>query len=184
MDRLPAVSGGWYTVGCDLGVKRDSAAVAVVRRVGDEYHVVDLQVWTPGHDEVDLGSVMVTLKESSMQHYRAPIYLDPWNGALVKQELQRAGLIVNETVFTPTTRAELFQILRGVVVNGRLLALPHERLRNELLSLEVTDTKTGAWRVDHRAGQHDDAVISIGLALRGLHLEAQKPRPVYVGVRR
>lgn len=161
-EELPA-NGGTVAVGCDLGVSRDAAVIAQVRADPSGSVVVDrLLVHTPRRAEkVDLMDVeddLATLASAA----HATVVVDPWNATLLGQRLRQRGIRVEEYVFTRESRGKLFATLLDLVRNGRLRCRPHDRLRHELLGLEVTEAASG-WRVDHRRSGSDDATVAVAL---------------------
>lgn len=161
-EELP-VGGGAAAIGCDLGVSRDAAVLAQVRADPSGSVVVDrLLVHTPRRAEkVDLMDVeddLVALASAA----HATVVVDPWNAALLSQRLRQRGIRVEEYVFTRESRHRLFTTLLDLVRNGRLRSRPHDRLRHELLGLEVTEAASG-WRVGHRRSGSDDATVAVAL---------------------
>ena len=159
---LPA-GGGPVAIGCDLGVSRDAAVIAQVRADPSGSVVVDrLLVHTPRKSEkVDLMALEDDLAALASAA-RAPIILDPWNGALLSQRLRQRGVPVEEYMFSKEARDKLFTTLLTLVREGRLRSRPDARLRRELLGLEVTEAASG-FRVAHPRGQHDDTVVAVAL---------------------
>jgi hypothetical protein len=162
-DALPEGPGP-VAVGLDLGVTRDAAVAAAVRRLAGGIVAVEvLETWAPRAGvRVDLQEVE-DAAAALAAHLRAPVVLDPWQGVLMGQRLRARGVRVEEFAFTADGRRRLFGVLLDLVRTGRLRSRPHEALRRELLGLEVQETTAG-WRVDHRPGRHDDHVVAVALA--------------------
>jgi hypothetical protein len=174
---LPAGSGP-TAIGLDLGLTRDSSVIAVVRRdyTTDSILVEHLETWKPASGlPIDLQAVEDSVAVLARK-FAGPIIIDPWQTALLSQRLQARGLRVTEFPFTTENRRRLFGVVLDLVRNKRLRSRPHENLRRELLSLEVTETASG-WRVDHRVGRHDDHVVAVGLAAKAVTGEAASHRP-------
>jgi hypothetical protein len=162
---------GTCCLGLDIGISRDRTAVALVRAAGDLRVVEALRLVAPSRGErVDLMAVEADV-EALARQYACPVHCDPYQAIGMAQRLRQRGIEVCEYPFTGEKRRQLFARLLDLVSTGRLRAHPHEELRREMLSLEVKET-LGGWRVDHRAGGHDDAVIAVSLALAGLAEEA------------
>ncbi|MDQ7840611.1 MAG: terminase large subunit [bacterium] len=155
---------GPVAVGLDLGLARDAAVAAAVRRLSGGLVVVEaLETWQPtAGRRVDLQEVEDAVAALARQ-FGAPVILDPWQGVLLGQRLRARGVRVEEYQFTAEGRRRLFSVLLDLIRTGRLRCRPHEALRRELLGLEVAETSAG-WRVDHRPGRHDDHAIAVGLA--------------------
>ncbi len=163
---------GPAAVGVDLGVARDAAVVALVRRLAGGLIVVEaLQTWEPrGSARVELQDVEQAVAALG-RRVSAPVILDPWQAVLLGQRLKAQGAQVVEFPFTSENRRRLFSVLLDLVRSNRLRCRPHEALRRELVALEVQETTAG-WRVDHRPGRHDDHVIAVGLAAQRI---AERP---------
>ncbi|HKV72846.1 MAG TPA: terminase large subunit [Gemmatimonadales bacterium] len=177
----PAPLGARYVIGLDIGLTRDRTAACVAHREGETV-VADLfRTWAgrPGMS-VDLGDVEAEVIRLA-HTYRAPVILDPYQGILLGQRLQRVGITVTEQAFSAESRRRLFGVVLQLVKDGRLRSAPHEALSGELLSLEVTETAAG-WRVDHRPGRHDDHVIALALAAHKLTSERQLVYGVDFGI--
>jgi hypothetical protein len=158
-----------HALGLDVGLTRDRTVVAVAHRdpaIGCV--VIDtLRTWAgqPGAP-VALPDVEAEVARLS-RAFGAPVFLDPYQAMLLGQRLRAAGVEVREYPFTGESRRRLFATLLQLIRDGRLRSFPHEDLRKELLSLEVTETAAG-WRVDHRPGRFDDHVVAVALAAQHL----------------
>ncbi len=176
---------GYRVIGVDLGVARDRSVAAVLRRDAQTGLVVveALVTWEPRSGrKVDLPEVEEELAELA-KRFSAPVMLDPWQGVLLGQRLQARGVRVSEYSFSGEGRRKLFASLLDLVRTNKLRSCPHEALRRELLSLEVSETAAG-WRVDHKPGRFDDHVVAIGLAIQGLPPEIVGECGVWAGGRR
>lgn len=164
---------GPVAIGVDLGVSRDAAVVAVVRRDSGSGMVAveTLLTWQPRTGKVELPEVEAEVAEAA-RRYGAPVITDPWQGILMAQRLRQKGVVAVEFSFTADSRRRLFSALLDLIRTGRLRSRPHEALRRELLSLEVSETGAG-WRVDHRHGGHDDHVIAVALGAQ--HVAGRGP---------
>ncbi len=158
---------GEDSLGLDIGIARDRTVIARVTRLDGLYAVRHLQVFAPSKEErVDLTLVEAELEALARRH-RCPVYYDPHQAESMAQRLTQRGISMHAVPFTNEKRRTLFSRLLDLIRTGRLRAHPHELLREELLGLEVKETLAG-WRVDHKAGRHDDCVVAVGLALSGL----------------
>ena len=164
----PALLDGPVAIGLDIGLTRDRTVVAVVREVKGLIVVQHLVTWAgaPGR-KVDLEEVAAEVAALARQH-QATVFYDPFQGVHMAQQLSRAGVHMVEHPFTGESRKRLFTVLLDLIRNGRLRSQPHEELRRELLSLEVQQTASGGWRVDHKTGRHDDHVVAVALAAQAL----------------
>lgn len=178
-----AVAGASHVIGLDLGLTHDRSVAAVAHKDSATGHVVaDLfRTWSgrPGA-AVALGEVEGEVLRLA-QTFGATVVLDPYQAVLLGQRLSAQGVKVEEHPFTGESRRRLFALLLQSVKDGHLRSYPHDELRRELLSLEVTETGAG-WRVDHRAGRHDDHVVALSLALQKATSPAPELGTVYVDV--
>jgi hypothetical protein len=154
--------------GLDIGLTRDRTVFTIARNVGGLIVVQHMVTWAgaPGR-KVDLEEV-ATEVSTLAKRYQCPVYFDPYQGIHLAQQLRRQGVNMTEYAFTGESRKQLFTTLLDLIRNGRLRSQPHEELRRELLSLEVQQTASGGWRVDHKTGRHDDHVVAVALAAQAL----------------
>jgi hypothetical protein len=183
---MPENSSGPVAVGVDIGITRDRSFIAAVTK--DEgtglFCVKHLLGYKPRPEErVDLQSVEQDV-EAVAKLYACPVYLDPHQGILLSQRLQSRGVFTIEYQFGAKSREKLFGTLLDCIRRRVLRCAPHPDFRMELTALEVKESLSG-YRVDHKAGTHDDATVAVALALQGLpHLEpGEHTAPVALGVR-
>lgn len=177
-DVLEPVVGHRYVAGVDLGLKKDSAVVAVchAEREGDVVRVmVDrVDAFVPRKDRpVDLAVVEETVALVARRYNHARVMFDPHQAALMMQNLKRRGVRVEEYVFTQTSISRvainMFRLLRD-----RRLGLPNdEALLDELAHVRLRETSPGVFRIDHDSDRHDDRAIAVGLAALQLAGESQ-----------
>lgn len=173
---------GAAAVGLDLGVSRDAAVAAVVRRQGGTGLLVveALLSWQPRNGaKVDLIEVEGEVAELA-RRANGPVVLDPWQGVLLGQQLRQRGVRIMEFPFTAESRRRLFSTLLDLIRNGRLRARPHDALRRELLGLELQETASG-WRVNHRSGGHDDHAVAVALAAQQVAVRSAQDAPISLG---
>jgi hypothetical protein len=164
----PEQRGGRVAIGLDIGLSRDRTVAAAVRNVDGVCVIDHLLTWSgrPGR-KVDLEDVEREVKALAARCGNAAVHYDPYQGVQMAQRLQRRGVVMREYPFTGESRRRLFATLLDLVRTRRLRATPHDELRRELLSLEVTQTASG-WRVDHKAGRFDDHVVAVALGAQAV----------------
>jgi phage terminase large subunit-like protein len=186
---LPPKIGQTYVIGLDVGITNDRTAAAVchaepyIRRESDReisgWRVVldRIRTWEGSRaSPVMLSSVREWLEDSSRSYARAKIVIDPYQAVGLAQDLRRAGIIVDEYTFSPSSVGRLAGNLHYLLRN-RLFALPRDRkLIEELARVRLVETSPGVLRIDHDAGAHDDCAIAIALAATEL-LERPTPSP-------
>ena len=167
------VGPGTYTIGLDVGLSRDRTVIALLRvDAATGLVCVDLLVTyiPPVGAKVDLQEVEAAVAELSTR-YQAPVAYDTWQAVLLGQRLEAQGIPTIPYTFTSESRRKLFGSLLDLIRTGSLRSRPHDDLRRELLGLDVLETSSG-WRVDHKAGRHDDHVIAVALGIGAFWSEA------------
>jgi hypothetical protein len=164
----PSLTDGPCAGGLDIGLTNDRTVFTIAREVGNLIVVQHMVTWAgaPGR-KVDLEEVAAEVATLA-KRYRCPVYFDPYQGIHMAQQLRREGVNMIEHTFTGESRKKLFTTLLDLIRNGRLRSQPHDEFRRELLSLEVQQTASGGWRVDHKTGRHDDHVVAVALAAQAL----------------
>ncbi len=183
---MPENPSGPVAVGVDIGITRDRSFIAAVTKDAGTglFWVKHLLGYKPRPEErVDLQDVEQDV-EAVAKLYACPVFLDPHQAVLLSQRLQSRGVFTIEYQFGQKSREKLFGTLLDVIRRRQLRCAPHSDFKMELTALEVKESLSG-YRVDHRAGAHDDATVAVALALQGLpHLEpGEHTAPVALGVR-
>jgi phage terminase large subunit-like protein len=172
----PPQGGAKYFFGLDLATSRDRTALAIVR-VEDKTLIVDnIITWsgTP-QQRVQLGEVQETVEAFGAAFKPREIVLDPYQGLLMSERLNKHGLRVHEFPFTSTSRQRLFENLLQMIRQGTLKSFNHPLLREELSGLRWVD-KGGRLRPDHPDNAHDDTVIAVALAASRAVASTIKPK--------
>lgn len=162
-----------YICTLDLGVKRDRSVAVIAHSApsatpaGGRHVVVDrMEVWTPKPlRPVKLEDVRAWL-EYFTRMYRAPLHYDPSQAYLLVEQLRLAGVSCHEFVFSSSSTAELATSM-SQALRARRITLPNDdELRKEILSVRLRESSPNVLRIDHKAGRHDDRVISVAMACR------------------
>lgn len=159
-----------YSVGCDLGLKKDRTAVAVchAERMDSGVRVVldHMRVWAGKRlRPVKLGDVEEHLLAVSRRYNNAKVVIDPWQAAGLSQRLRHSGVRVTEFVFSQTSVGRLASALHTTIRDRRILLPDDEALIDELANVQLRETTPGVLRMDHAHGRHDDRAISLALAM-------------------
>lgn len=166
-------AGPRHIIGLDIGLVQDRTVACLAYRSGADVIAKLFRTWAGrAGAPVQLGEVEAEVTQLA-RTFSAPVILDPYQGVLLGQRLRDQGVEVYEHPFTLESRRRLFSVVLQLVRDGRLRCAPHEALRQELLTLEVSETTSG-WRVDHRPGRHDDHVVALALAAH--QLTSQRPK--------
>jgi len=164
-DEVTDVSGHCF-LGLDIGTSNDRTSIVVVRAGGSPLNLraiaIETAQGTPD-DRVQLMEVEARVVELAARFRVRRICLDPWQGLHLSERLRQRGLAVTEHPFTQASRARLYDDLLQLVRQRRLTSIENKVLRAELEGLRWVE-RMGLLRVDHRAGQHDDAIVALALA--------------------
>lgn len=165
----------YYSVGVDLGTLQDRTVITVIDR--DTNEVVRCDVL----ENVDYPTQKDRIRVIASQYNNARVIIDATGvGRPVYEDLRQAGVFVEDFTFSGKTKEELIGKLI-VFIDEMYIRIPDiPILVNELKAYEykylnettgepLKNIKYGA-----PAGYHDDAVISLGLAVWGLNSE--RPR--------
>ncbi len=167
-------------IGVDLarsgGGGRPAFALVRYESVADLYIVegllvIDVKRGEPANYNEIQDDIALTAKKFHVDK----IVFDPWQAYSMMDflnEPKRSGLrgeIAEGHDFTKHSRPKLFERFINVVQQRKLRASPHEILKQELIGLEVKQTLSGEYRIDHqKSGGSDDAISAIALALHRL----------------
>jgi phage FluMu gp28-like protein len=179
---LDAQPGRTYAVGLDIGLKKDRTVLSVchVETVaeGRQQVVLDRQVvWSGTRKQpVDLREVEATALHLHNSYGRPMFVVDPYQAALLIQNLQQYRVRISEYNFNQSSIGRLAQRLYQLL-RDRALVLPDDaELLDELANVRIRETSPGLYRMDHDADRHDDRAISLALAANWLLSEAPKRR--------
>ena len=177
-----------YTIGVDLGLKRDRTAVAIChgeRLRGDEDPTVGarvvldrMQVWQGSRlRPVKLDDVEEWVAAASQKFNRAKAIIDPWQSAGLQQRLLARGVPCEEFTFSAQSVGRLASTLT-LLIRNHALALPDDtQLIDELANLRLRETSPGVYRVDHDPDKHDDRAIALAMAATSSPLWRSDRRP-------
>lgn len=177
---------GWvYYAGCDIGLKKDSTAVAIIgTRSGSGrallHRVVALGIWTAKRkgrvsiDEVERWTIdkIETFHPSSFSY-------DPWSAQQMAEHLE-GRCKLKEFYNKGDAATELTMTLQRVVTEGRLeipagcgrsrdpRAKEFWDLQSDMGTLSVNMSADGSMKLDARriGSRHGDASFAVALALR------------------
>jgi hypothetical protein len=152
----------------------DSFALAIAHRAGDTAVLDCLRVYdppfSPDHVIDDVAKVM--------QRYKlVRCFGDDYGSDITKTLFRQAGLTYRSTDWR---KSEIYLNTLPLLNSGRVRLLDHQKMLNQLLSLERRPQSGGHDSVDHPKKQHDDACNAACGAL--LHAFARKGDPTYAFV--
>lgn len=175
-----------YQLALDVGLKHDATVLVVghlEHRAGRGRTVVVDRVmrWRGSPSRpVGLGDVEEAVIAAHRRYNKAPIRMDPWQGAMLSERLRGAGVQVEDYNFSASSVDHLARTLYSLI-RDRLLALPDDAdLLAELSSVRLVEVRVGTIRLDHRAGEHDDQAVTVALMASAL---LQRPHRALARVR-
>ena len=178
--QLPPQPDRSYVIGLDLGLKIDPTVLAVCH--GEPVNAEDgsliamrvvldkMVVWQGSAKRpVDTTEVERAVLHESRVYNGAHVVADPWNTAEMGDRLRIKGVMFTQYKFSTESVARLAFVLHNQFRN-RLIHLPDDPdLCEELANVELKGTNIpGHWRMDHKAGQHDDRAVALALATEAI----------------
>jgi phage terminase large subunit-like protein len=156
-----------YFAGLDIGLTNDASVVTVCHRdpSTDEVILDHVRTWKgKANSPVILDEIERHLFDLGQRFNRLDkILFDPYQAVSIAQRLLEKGLPMEQFNFSANNITRLTQNLFQLFKNGRIKLFEYDPLTNELLTVKIVEKNYG-FRIDHERGQHDDHVISLGLA--------------------
>lgn len=169
---------GWcYTAGLDLSLKRDRSAFVVVgRNAKNRLRLAHIREWVPPRGgTIDLIEVQAHVRDYC-RRYRAKLYLDPYQGHLMEQQLKAASIRTELVSFVGNTLHDMATVVLEVFRDRRIELYRHEGLLADLRRLRIIERPQG-FRLDAprtRSG-HVDAATALTLATYGSERQPWSP---------
>jgi phage terminase large subunit-like protein len=166
----PPQSGHAYVVGCDWGKSNDFSVFSVVDATAKR------MVWLDRSNRVDY-QVQIARLKALCDRYRPAGVIAERNsiGEPIIEQLLRLRLPVVPWTATNASKSALIERLQLAFEQGAIQILNEPVLISELQAFEGTRLPGGLMRYSAPEGQHDDCVISLGLAWLGASLPSQRP---------
>jgi phage terminase large subunit-like protein len=114
--------------------------------------------------KVKLADVEDWLLQAHQSFNGAPIRFDPWQAVSTAQRLRANGLSVEEFTFSSASVGRLATTLHRLLRDGALALPDDEDLLDELAHVRLVERTSGAVRMDHDSGRHDDRAIALAMA--------------------
>jgi len=156
--------------GLDLSTKRDRSALTIL--VGDanggRIRVARSESWRPGADgAVNLGLVQEACRQAARDFPTLTLFYDPWQAALMIQQLAKEGIFCVEKSFSGPNRNAFASVLLQVFREQRIQIPPDSELEACLARLNI-EVKSFGYKLvapkDSATG-HADKAISLALIL-------------------
>jgi phage terminase large subunit-like protein len=129
--------------------------------------------------KVRLADVEDWLLQAHQSFNGAPIRFDPWQAVSTAQRLRANGVPVEEFAFSSASVGRLATTLHRLLRDGALALPDDDALLDELSHVRLVERTSGAVRMDHDSGRHDDQAIAVAMAAAWL-LERPPARGVVV----
>lgn len=182
VDRAELVAGAPAWVGVDVGLKRDSTAVAVVQRRPDGRLQVKVRLWLPTKDEpVDVTDVMAYLRILDKAVRLVDVAYDPRFFDVPAKTLGDEGLPMTEMpqsveAMTPAVGSTYELILAGGVAHDG-----DPQVDAQVLNAVPRFNERGFTLAKAKSRGRIDAAVSMCIAV-GQALRIGETRPVQVGI--
>lgn len=155
--------GGVYVGGLDVARKVDYSVATIIDV--DSGSVVAWDRWHGNSWEASAHTVAAM----AVRYNNAKFWVDSTGvGDIALEQIERAGVNVEGFHFTGPSKAQLIERLKAAIEKRQITFPPKEILLGELESFEGTTGPTGTVRYAAAGSGHDDAVISLGLAVYGM----------------
>jgi phage terminase large subunit-like protein len=172
------VDGAPTWVGVDVGLRRDSTAVAVVQRRPDGRVWVEATVWDPSAGVVDLADVMAFLRALCDRYTVREIVFDPRLFELPARELLDEGLPMVEFPQQVDRMAPACAHAYEMIVAGKVAHGADPMLTAHVLAAQQRPYERGWTLSKNRSRRHIDGAIAMVLALwRAAQPEHPAPQP-------
>jgi hypothetical protein len=169
------IKGEYYTIGIDLGKTEDFTVISIIRN--STCQLINLF----RENKIDW-SIQKELIRSICERYKNNLtYIDSTGlGSPIADDLRRMGVNVVDYKFTNQSKELLVEALVVAIEQG-LIGIPNcsktQFLIDELKDFTYEILPSGKVRYSAPDGMHDDGVISLGLAVKGIsHLLYNKPK--------
>jgi phage terminase large subunit-like protein len=171
---------GTIVAGVDAATKKDSMAVVVVARDGEQVRLVTHRVWSPRPGApLDLEeTVEAYVRELHREFQLASVYYDPYQLARSAKTLEKMGLPMHEF---PQTSGNLTAAAQGLydLIRERRLVVPAgaDELREHVLNAVAVDSGRG-WRLaKEKSSRKIDAAAALSFACLAALREEQHGPP-------
>lgn len=161
---------GWvYAAGLDLSTKRHHSALVVLgtRPGTGRVSLVACQSWAPGaNGMVDLVAVRGAVQEAAVRFDLACVAFDPYQAALMAQELQAVGVPMLEVTFYGRTLNRMATAIIEAFRSRMLDLYPDRPLVDDLLRLTIAEGQFGyKLKAAADAAGHADRAIAMSIIL-------------------
>jgi hypothetical protein len=150
---------------CDLGWVHDETAIAVSKRLEDNFHILALETFKGSKSNpLRLPKVENRLRELAETYNIRRIEIESPQGVQMSQQLQIPGCSVNVLHPTAKSNRERWGALYTALRNGTVRLPRDSKLRRQLLTLTIKEGLSG-WRVVDVPSVHNDRAVAVAGAV-------------------
>lgn len=155
-----------YTIGVDLGKSQDFTVITVINDKTCQVVHIDR------FNQIDWSLQKKKIKAIAMAYPNNIVYIDSTGlGDPIEEDLRQNGIATKDYKFTNESKQELVEGLVVAIEQG-MIGIPNvdktKFLIEELKAFTYERLPSGRLRYTAPEGLHDDGVISLGLACRGM----------------
>jgi phage FluMu gp28-like protein len=152
--------GRQYKMGVDLARHFDYTVLTIVDRHSHE--IVHFERF----NQIDWNLQKARIEATARRFNNATVTIDATGvGDTIVEDLRRTGLIINEVKFTGESKKSLIENMALLIEQNKIKYPDIPELITELESFTYELLPSGHIRYTAPEGEHDDCVISLGLAL-------------------
>lgn len=156
--------------GLDLGIKQDHSALVVLgtHNVTQRIRLADCQSWAPEATtgKIDLEGVQAAVLDAHRRFNLGGVWYDPYQCALMAQQLERAGVRMVERPFVGKQLDLMATTLLDVFRSKRIDLYRDERLIADLHKLTIVEKSFG-YKLEAMKDKdgHADTAFALAIAL-------------------
>jgi phage terminase large subunit-like protein len=179
---IKPIAGAPTWVGIDIGIKRDSSAVAITQQLADGHLGVWVRVWVPTRDEpVDVTDVMEHVRRLAKTYKVGGVSFDARFFDVPAKMLHDEGIPMIEVPQSPARMTPIIGNLYDRIQRGEIHHDGDPAFAEQVLNAVPRFTDTGFTLQKQKSRGRIDACIALSLAVDRAQNRA-KPRPaLFVG---
>jgi phage FluMu gp28-like protein len=154
------VSGHTYLIGCDIARHHDSTVLIAIDQENNAVSGYD------SFDDIEWSVQKYRIANFARKYNNGQIVIDATNNSSIGEDLMNDGIAVEQFIFTPRSKVEIYEKLRIYIQNGNIFLPKIEKLIRELNKFEFRLEATMRLGVQ---AEHDDCVAALALAVKNLN---------------
>lgn len=152
-----------YVMGVDIGKMEDFTVITIIDRTNN------CVVYFDKFNKIEYPFQKARILAVAQRYNNAKITIDSTSvGTPIKEDLERAGAVIDDFIFSNKTKKELIEKLSIMIEQGAIRIPKDEILIEELEAFGYRMTESGNIIYAAPEGLHDDCVFSLALAVWGL----------------